>query len=110
MICVAPDRAAGNGAAGNGAAGNGDGAAAATAAVQDDTDVKTWLARLHPHSQWARDGLLPADIGVPVEMPPGPQDLARQQVAVALPPGQGGIALQPMGTDAKGPACSLGVD
>src|SRR4051812_44751755 len=56
MICVDPDRVAGNG------------AAAPTAAVQDDTDVKTWLARLQPYSQWARDGLLPADIGAPVEM------------------------------------------
>ncbi len=51
MICVDPDRAADNG-----AAGNGDGAAATTAAVQDDTDVKTWLARLQPYHGHRRQG------------------------------------------------------
>ncbi|HYV58570.1 MAG TPA: glutamate synthase subunit alpha, partial [Acidimicrobiia bacterium] len=55
MICVDPDRASDS-------SGNGERAGLA-AAVQDDTDVKTWLARRQSYSQWARDGLLPADIG-----------------------------------------------
>ena len=97
MICVDPDRAAGNG-------------AEPIAAVQDDTAVKTWLARLQPYSQWARDGLLPADIGSPVEVPPAEEDLLRQQVAFGLTREEVAMVLKPMATDAKEPTFSMGDD
>src|SRR5262249_50022439 len=98
MICVDPDRIAG---------GNGD---APLAAVQDDTTVKTWLARPQPYSTWARDGPLPADIGSPVEMPPDPDDLVRQQVAFGLTREEVAMVLKPMATDAKEPTFSMGDD
>jgi glutamate synthase (ferredoxin) len=98
MICVDPDRVT---------AGNG---AAPPAAVQDDTAVKTWLARLQPYSEWARDGLLPVDIGEPVEMPPAPDDLVRQQVAFGLTREEVAMVLKPMATDAKEPTFSMGDD
>jgi glutamate synthase (ferredoxin) len=99
MICVDPDRTTGNG-----------DQPAITGAVQDDIDVKTWLARRQPYSQWARDGLLPADIGAPVEMPPAPEDLARQQVAFGLTREEVAMVLKPMATDAKEPTFSMGDD
>src|SRR5262249_44286929 len=102
MICVAPDRASDT-------SGNGD-HAGLEPAVQDDTDVKTWLARRQPYSQWARDGLLPADIGAPVEMPPGSDDLMRQQVAFGLTREEVAMVLKPMATDAKEPTFSIGDD
>jgi glutamate synthase (ferredoxin) len=84
--------------------------AAPAAAVQDDTTVKTWLARRQPYSVWARDGLCPADIGSPVEMPPGPDDLVRQQVAFGLTREEVAMVLKPMATDAKEPTFSMGDD
>ncbi|HMG26196.1 MAG TPA: glutamate synthase-related protein [Acidimicrobiia bacterium] len=107
MICVDPDRPMAGTAAGS--SGNGEDAGPVTA-VQDDTDVKTWLARRQPYSQWTRDGLLPADIGVPVEMPPAPADLARQQVAFGLTREEVAMVLKPMATDAKEPTFSMGDD
>jgi glutamate synthase domain-containing protein 2/glutamate synthase domain-containing protein 1/glutamate synthase domain-containing protein 3 len=94
MICVDPDS---------------DGSTPA-AAVQDDTKVKTWLARRQPYSVWARDGLCPADIGSPVEMPPAPDDLVRQQVAFGLTREEVAMVLKPMATDAKEPTFSMGDD
>jgi glutamate synthase (ferredoxin) len=81
-----------------------------TAAVQDDTAVKTWLARQQPYSTWARDGLLPADIGASVEMPPAREDLVRQQVAFGLTREEVAMVLKPMATDAKEPTFSMGDD
>jgi glutamate synthase domain-containing protein 2/glutamate synthase domain-containing protein 1/glutamate synthase domain-containing protein 3 len=97
MICVDPDRTAADG-------------AAPAEAVQDDTAVKTWLARRQPYSEWARDGLLPVDIGAPVEMPPAPDDLVRQQVAFGLTREEVAMVLKPMATDAKEPTFSMGDD
>jgi glutamate synthase domain-containing protein 2/glutamate synthase domain-containing protein 1/glutamate synthase domain-containing protein 3 len=94
MICVDPDS---------------DGSTPA-AAVQDDTTVKTWLARRQPYSVWARDGLCPAHIGSPVEMPPAPDDLVRQQVAFGLTREEVAMVLKPMATDAKEPTFSMGDD
>jgi glutamate synthase (ferredoxin) len=119
MICVDPDRIAPTGSpsqapapaatVGKVAAAAGDGAPP-TAAVQDDTAVKTWLARQQPYSTWARDGLLPADIGSPVEMPPAPDELVRQQVAFGLTREEVAMVLKPMATDAKEPTFSMGDD
>jgi glutamate synthase domain-containing protein 2/glutamate synthase domain-containing protein 1/glutamate synthase domain-containing protein 3 len=119
MICVDPDRIASTRSpsqapapattVGKAAVAAGDGAVP-TAAVQDDTTVKTWLARLQPYSAWARDGLLPADIGSPVEMPPGSDDLVRQQVAFGLTREEVAMVLKPMATDAKEPTFSMGDD
>jgi len=96
MICVDPDR---------------DGQAPSpTAAVQDDTAVKTWLAHLQPYSTWARDGLLCADIGLPVDMPPAGEDLVRQQVAFGVTREEVAMVLKPMATDAKEPTFSMGDD
>ncbi len=99
MICVDPDHVADDG-----------DAAATVTAVQDDTAVKTWLARQKPYSTWARDGLLPADIGSPVEMPPARDDLVRQQVAFGLTREEVAMVLKPMATDAKEPTFSMGDD
>jgi glutamate synthase (ferredoxin) len=119
MICVDPDRIAPTRSpsqapapattVGKAAVAASDGAAP-TAAVQDDTAVKTWLARLQPYSAWARDGLLAADIGAPVEMPPGADDLMRQQVAFGLTREEVAMVLKPMATDAKEPTFSMGDD
>jgi glutamate synthase domain-containing protein 2/glutamate synthase domain-containing protein 1/glutamate synthase domain-containing protein 3 len=99
MICLDPDHVADDG-----------DAAATVTAVQDDTAVKTWLARQKPYSTWARDGLLPADIGSPVEMPPARDDLVRQQVAFGLTREEVAMVLKPMATDAKEPTFSMGDD
>ncbi len=99
MICVDPDHVADDG-----------DAAATVTAVQDATAVKTWLARQKPYSTWARDGLLPADIGSPVEMPPARDDLVRQQVAFGLTREEVAMVLKPMATDAKEPTFSMGDD
>ena len=38
--------------------------------VQYDVAVKSWLARLAPYAQWARDGLRLFQIGKAVELMP----------------------------------------
>ncbi len=97
MLCVDPDRLAGDG-------------AAPLAAVQDDASVKTWLARRGDYAKWARDGLLPVDLGLPVDMPPATDELLRRQVAFGLTREEVAMVLKPMATDAKEPTFSMGDD
>jgi glutamate synthase (ferredoxin) len=102
MLCVDPDRLDGD-PAGNGTSSLG-------AAIQDDTTVKTWLARRAPYAAWARDGLLAPPLGLAVELPPPAEELVRDQVAFGLTREEVAMVLKPMATDAKEPTFSMGDD
>jgi len=78
--------------------------------VQYDGAVKSWLARLAPYAQWARDGLRPFKIGKAVELMPDDDELPRRQAAFGLTREEVAMVLKPMATDAKEPTFSMGDD
>jgi glutamate synthase domain-containing protein 2/glutamate synthase domain-containing protein 1/glutamate synthase domain-containing protein 3 len=78
--------------------------------VQHDVAVKSWLARLAPYAQWARDGLRPFKIGKAVELMPDDEGLPRRQAAFGLTREEVAMVLKPMATDAKEPTFSMGDD
>ena len=78
--------------------------------VQEDTAVKTWLARRKPYASWAGDGLRPFPIGVPLVLATSPEELVARQVAFGLNKEEVAMVLKPMATDAKEPTFSMGDD
>ncbi|MBW3562002.1 MAG: glutamate synthase subunit alpha, partial [Actinobacteria bacterium] len=76
--------------------------------LQEDTEIKGWLAELAPYGEWLRSELIPSSAGQPVDVIGDGVEL--RQLAYGFTKEELTSILRPMATESKEPTSSMGED
>ncbi|HEX2027262.1 MAG TPA: glutamate synthase-related protein [Nitriliruptorales bacterium] len=76
--------------------------------LQEDLEIKQWLAGLAPYGEWLRTHLRPGGAGRPVDVVA--DDVPRRQLAYGYTKEEITSILRPMATEGKEPTSSMGED